>query len=502
MQIRRALKVYLRIVKRVFIYWYYWLALFVVVSVVATIYAMRLPDMYTSKAKVMIAPALMRHLLDRDGYSGPDMEYYDWHHRIQQLFLTRARMSKVIQEFNLFPYTTSKKTMDDAIEEFYTYIEVYPIGRDMFYVGFRHEDPKVAKNVVERLIQLFIQENQQDKTRVVENTAEVLEKRIEETEKQLFKAEDELKEFKNKYQNEVALIEAKKVGAIRFTELEQHVQKSYADLEGYDSPELRRLLAQKRELEEELRLLRAKREADPQQSREYSEIRELEEELQSLKDREKKLLSIYTEEYPDVKIVRKEIGEVKQRLESLRQKLVLKSSSSPIEGNIAEVLKRLDELDKRIVELKRELVKGKKGEVVSTKEDTRGSFQPLTLSEIETEYNRLLRNVESIKDTYQALLARRAQSKTLLEAEQIAGSNEFRIIEPPTYPEKPSWPNRPKYILAGVGAGFFLGFLLALVLSLMDSRIYYPSDVESIEGLRVVAIIPPIEDIIKGKEKS
>jgi len=70
--------------------------------------------------------------------------------------------------------------------------------------------------------------------------------------------------------------------------------------------------------------------------------------------------------------------------------------------------------------------------------------------------------------------------------------DQFRIIDPPSLPDKSSFPDRFKFSLAGLGAGLALAFLFGVGSEFLDDRIRSEQDLLSASQLPVLAEIPPL----------
>jgi capsular polysaccharide biosynthesis protein len=70
---------------------------------------------------------------------------------------------------------------------------------------------------------------------------------------------------------------------------------------------------------------------------------------------------------------------------------------------------------------------------------------------------------------------------------------QFRVVDPASIPDKPSFPNRPLYAAGGFGGGLALGLGIAFLLEMKDSSLKTERDVEVALRLPVLAMIPEIE---------
>ncbi len=70
------------------------------------------------------------------------------------------------------------------------------------------------------------------------------------------------------------------------------------------------------------------------------------------------------------------------------------------------------------------------------------------------------------------------------------GLANLSVLSPPTLPLGKGGPARIKPLAAGIGAGIFLGLLLAVLRQLMDKNVRYPETVEKSIGVRVLGVVP------------
>jgi uncharacterized protein involved in exopolysaccharide biosynthesis len=106
----------------------------------------------------------------------------------------------------------------------------------------------------------------------------------------------------------------------------------------------------------------------------------------------------------------------------------------------------------------------------------------------------LLREYESMKESYERLLKKSQDAQQAENLEKRQKGEQFRVIDPARTPEKPFSPEIPKILLVGLLAGLGGGFGLAFVREQIDRSFYDAGDVEIALGLKVLAAIPRIED--------
>jgi uncharacterized protein involved in exopolysaccharide biosynthesis len=95
---------------------------------------------------------------------------------------------------------------------------------------------------------------------------------------------------------------------------------------------------------------------------------------------------------------------------------------------------------------------------------------------------------EQYRDVANNLL--KAQGSARLANEQRA--ERLSLVEPPNVPDTPHWPNRPLVIGAGAAAGLGLGFLLALLVELLNRPMRSPAQLQGM-GLNVLGVVPVLQ---------
>ena len=104
----------------------------------------------------------------------------------------------------------------------------------------------------------------------------------------------------------------------------------------------------------------------------------------------------------------------------------------------------------------------------------------------------IMRNYDESKKNYDALLGKTMTSQLATSLTRQQQGDQFRIIDPPSLPDKSSFPDRFKFSLAGLGAGLALAFLFGVGSEFLDDRIRSEQDLLSASQLPVLAEIPPL----------
>ena len=87
------------------------------------------------------------------------------------------------------------------------------------------------------------------------------------------------------------------------------------------------------------------------------------------------------------------------------------------------------------------------------------------------ELSDIMRNYDESKKSYDTLLGKTMASSLATSLNRQQQGDQFRIIDPPSLPEKASFPDRFKFSLAGLGAGLALAFVFGVGMEFVDDRI-------------------------------
>ncbi|MGC2097596.1 MAG: hypothetical protein WA646_13750, partial [Candidatus Sulfotelmatobacter sp.] len=93
---------------------------------------------------------------------------------------------------------------------------------------------------------------------------------------------------------------------------------------------------------------------------------------------------------------------------------------------------------------------------------------------------------------YDDLLKKKNESAMATSMELLQQGERFRVIDPPSLPLKPDFPNRLKFCGIGLGIGLALGAVVAGAFEMMDDRIYDEKELQTLLPVAVISEIPAI----------
>ena len=400
---------------------------------------------------------------------------------IKQQILSRTRLERVIQELDLHEDIEQGSSLSQMIREMrkniYLEVKMNPNGRgggaSAFSIHYQGRDPKTVMEITNKLASLFIEENLKVREEQARGTSDFLEKQLDQVGSVLERREQEIREFKQ--QNMGELPEQQETNLRMLDQLQVQKQSLMESLRGAEN---HRTL-----LEGQLSEMKSIVGREGNRSRLVEELGELQSELTSLRTR-------YTERYPDIVQLKKQIAEVEKQLvsESGRERSdAMAGSSNPAYLSLRN---QSQLITLEIHSTKAELAQG--DEMIRTFQ-ARVENTPRREQELMT----LSRDYENIKTNYESLLRKKLNAEIAENLEKRRKSEQFRILDPATRPDQLYKPNRTRILLVGFLLALGAGLGIVLVLEYLDTSFRDLEDLKAYVDLPVLATIPQIV----GEEK-
>tara|TARA_Y100001968_G_scaffold287768_1_gene289469 strand:+ start:294 stop:1862 length:1569 start_codon:yes stop_codon:yes gene_type:complete len=425
---------------------------------VGFVYVASLPDVYSSKAQVFVdtrsvLQPLLRGLAIQ---TNPDQEIQ----MMAKTLLSRSNVEKIARESDLDITTTTEAEFETLVTNLTKDIQLSSTGRDNIYnISFSNEAPSTAQRVVQETLDLFVEGALGNNRKDTDTAGRFLDEQIAEYESRLTEAEQRLANFKRQYNDILPL-----------------AGTYYSSLQGLND-ELEATRLQIRQAQQQAETLKGQISSskqndsfgvtnrdEPVLSTRYDErIKSLEEELDRLTLR-------FTDLHPDV-------IETKALLESLEE-----SRSKEIEAFLTadgdEQNQPLSELNREI-KLEASRLESQIASLRVKESDLQSKIAGLEskvdlIPQIEAESSALNREYGVTKQKYEELLSRRESADLSRRADVSAEELQFRIIEPPLLPKRPSGPNRIIFYTAVLVIGFGSGIAIAFLISQLNPILIRP----------------------------
>jgi uncharacterized protein involved in exopolysaccharide biosynthesis len=176
-----------------------WTLLGVIAGAIALVYA---PNAYQARTVVVVVPQRVPERIV------PPWDTLSVHQRltnISQVILSRTRLERLIQEFDLYRLERQRLVMEDVVQRMREDVDV-EIARprndaedvSSFSVSFTSGDPRTAMRVTERLASLFVLENLEDRELRAGQTQQFLKGQLEEARRRLFESDLVLRKIRQR----------------------------------------------------------------------------------------------------------------------------------------------------------------------------------------------------------------------------------------------------------------------------------------------------------------
>jgi len=450
--------------------------------------------------------------------------------RIYDEIMTKANLSKVVEEHNLYAKERGNGPPDSVVSVLRKNIEMEfrlsgedPRSREAgnvtgLVISYFHTDPEIARNVARDMIALFQEGNRQRRQAAYLETAAALTRESDTLRIQITGFEEQLAEFKSEHPG--ALPEDR-------TYNRQIVERKARDLDDLDR-EIRSLQERKTLLQSQLA------QAEPWVTMLGPDGQPLPTSSEQLRMKQAeylRLLGIYNSNHPDVLRIKREINALSGGSVSpaFRQALESQLASSRTELAAARrayaedhpdrrnLERAVAELEKQIAELPQETaslpppnnpsyinlevqLKGVDNELVALRRDRsakQNEIQDLdrkiqVAPDIERRYLALTRDLGLARKQYEDSKSRlmSVQRAGVLEEEELA--ERYIVTRYPSLPYEPAFPNRPLFLVIGVFLGLTIGLLVGLAKEALDGTVRSTRDIRNILGMPPIAAIPEI----------
>ena len=403
---------------------------------------------------------------------------------ITQQILSRTRLLHIIDAKHLYAEGGLQRTADEKVEKMRKDIEIElvrdPQGRvNAFNVYYTARDPHIAQQVTSELTDLFINENLEVRQHQSEDTTKFLQGQLETARQALAAQEARIREFKSQHVGELP------------AQLESNLQilsglqsQLRTEEDALNSAKQQRVYLQT--LVDQYRTLRVSgADGTP------VGIPALDQELDKLKAQLADLRSHYTEKHPDVRKTKDLIA----RTEHMRTQLIAElntpgNSAAPTDTGAQQPA--LAQLQSQLLSNQAEIANREHAveQLKARVSEYQGRLNQEPVRE--QQLADLTLGYDQSKANYDDLLKKKNESAMATSMELLQQGERFRIVDAPSLPVKPDFPNRLKFCFIGLGVGLALGVFVAGSAEMMDDRLYTEKDIKKLLPVPVICEIPVI----------
>jgi succinoglycan biosynthesis transport protein ExoP len=449
-------------------------------------FAAYLPDLYQASALVLIERQVS------EAVAKPPMsgELENRLQVIKQEILSRARLTELIDRFNLYQPLRSHSSMENALDQTRRDIQIELTGPEQlngrtktvaFRLIYTGENRDTVAEVTNALAAFYVAQNDRMRSEEAMRTAAFLQGRLIEAKQQLDHHEDNVRAFTGRHVGE--LPQQTGVNLATLTRLNDQLRLNGE--QQLNVMEQRQRLLEGVTLETEALNITAIPPPVP------GDPLEIAKRIDRMKDELHQLETRSTAKHPDVISLKEQISVLEREAaarEEADQQAAESAEKTPEPSKDLPPARRraLDHLD------------GELGRLKQTETDVRAAITAFEhrlegAPEVQQEFALLSRDQQAAKDLYDSLLKRYDEAQLVASMEVDRQGERFRVLESAIPPDGPKAPNRARLLILGllVAAGAAVGSLL--IAEQLDSTFHSLDELRKFTKIPVIAAIPSID---------
>ena len=450
-----------------------------------------LPKRYTSQTMVLVAqPAV-----------GPDyvkpVVTEDLNHRLASMkeqILSRTRLQPIIEKFGLYAGVRGQVHIEDLVERLRTAVEIKPLeptpgtqSRQLpgFYVDVTFDSPQIAQQICTEITSMFLEQNARERKQQANETTSFLSKQLEEAKKNLDDQDAKFAQFKRQYLGSLPEEEQSNLNILTGMNAQLEANTQALSRAHQDKAFNESLVGQQ--------------EANWKASQTGQNPETAEQQMGALQDQLTSLQARYTSEHPDVIKLKSQIEELKKRMAGAPKNNPSASGSSRASAaeppQIQQLRAKLRQDDMNIADLTK-----RQSQIQDEIRQLQSRVQASPM--VEQQLKELTRNYQTAQDFYNDLLKKRQNAGVAGDLESQQESEQFRVLDPPSLPDRPSFPKKAYFAGGGLGGGLALGLAILCLIAMGDKSMHTERDVELALKLPVLALVPVLEALSQGKSEA
>jgi len=451
-----------------------------------------LPPRYQSSTLILVEQPTM----PKD-YVTPNIND-DLQQRLQTIteqILSRTRLQRIIDEFGLYESEHAKRTPDDKVELMRKDIDIQLV-RDArnqitsFNVSYSSRTPHLAQQVTSEITNLFINENLEVRQQQSEDTTKFLESQLETARQNLSQQEDKIRQFKGQHVGEMPGQLASNLQILSGLQSQLQNAEDALNAAKQQRAYLQTMADQYRGLQE------STKSSDP--TAPPVGLAAVNQELDKLKAQLADLRAHYTDRHPDVRKLKEQIAETEKTRDQLLSDRKAKSSEDSDSGDSTAITADPTQAS-MLVQIQSQL---KSNQIEITNRERAIAGLKVRTEEYQARLNQepvreqqladLTRGYEQSKANYDELLKKKNESAMATSMELLQQGERFHVVDPPSFPQKPQFPNRLKFCGIGLGVGLALGLVVVGGFEMLDDRLHNSKEIRKLLPAEVIGEIPPI----------
>jgi polysaccharide chain length determinant protein (PEP-CTERM system associated) len=370
-----------------------------------------------------------------------------------------------------------------------------------FTIAYTASSPRVAQQVTRELTDLFINENNKVRQEESQDTTDFIAKQLDDAQASLAQQDSQVQKFESEHEGTLPTQQASNLQIL--AGLQQQLQN---DQEALDTAKQQRVYYQAMLAEERANPTKVKAtDANGAAAGGTTDLAAIDEQLEKMRTQLADLSTRYTDKYPDIISLKSQIAKTEALRNSLAASQKQHSAAMPPgtpDPTLSEPARQMQsQLQANELEIKN------RESAVAALNSKIADYQGRLNSEPMTEQALadLNRGEEQSKKNYDDLLKKKNDSEMATDMERNLQGERFSLLDPPSLPVKPDFPNRLKFCAMGIGVGFALGLAVVGGFELTDDRLYSEREIKALLPMAVISEVPEVVSAVdeqKTKRKA
>lgn len=443
-----------------------WIALLVAwgVCLAGWLVVSQIPNRYESRARVFVQ---LRQILPGNDSANEAAQQRDID-RVRQTLTAAVNLQKVVRGTDLARTVSSERDIADRVAGLQSAIKITAQQDNLFELAVTTGDPRLAKQITQKLIDIFVESNLADNRDASNQSMQFLDAQLEARQKQLQEAEVKRADFQARYLGSLPGTGslAERIGAAR-----AQLSQIDADLASAKSA-LNAVNAQLAGTPANVPGSAGANVAGPARAR----LAALQGQLSEARSRG------WTDAHPDVIALKSQLAQATAAARNEPAAGGAGSASNPLYLSLRSMQADRAATAAALVQRKNQ-IEGDLAALQAKIDEAPG---------VAADQGQIEREYEVLKGQYDKLLADRETLKVSSQAQSVSDTVKFNVIDPPTQPRSPSAPNRLLLLTGVLIAGLGAGVAAAFALSKLKTTFSTVAKLEKSSGMAVIGSISEV----------
>ena len=437
----------------------------------------QIPNSYQSTARVMVQ---MRQVLPGAEAAVAQNDQAKNIDRIRQTLTSAVNLEKVVRGTSLNETVANDRDVADRIASLQNSIKLTQQQDNLFEISATSGNPKVAREVVQKMIDIFVQDNLASDRDATVQSLRFLDQQLSQRQKQLADAEARRQAFQAQY---MAMLP----GTGSLDDRMSNARSELAQIDGDLAAAQTSLGAANAQMAGTAATLPGSAGTamvGPARAR----LNAIEGQIAEGRSRG------WTDQHPDMVALNRQLASARAAARGEGGGVSGGTAASPnpfylqLRATQADRQALVAELQQRKSQIESQL----NGLQAKISADPQAAAQQSQLD----------RDIASLKQQYDALFQDREQVRLRSSVQTDTDAVKFNVIDPPTQPSKPTAPNRPLLLLGVLVVGIGAGVALAFALSKLKTSFATAQKLEKISGMPVLGSIGEVvTDAVRSERK-